>query len=290
MERLHADHAVFNGITYLIIYDSLSKWLEIYRVESTNFKTTARAFNKFFHTHGFCDTLNNDNGPPFSFSDFATYCTKLGMKHVLSPPWHPPSNGIAERAVQTFKHFLKLRVEHKDMTQAQLEEKISEYLFTYRNTPSTVTGKTPSQLFLNCEPKTLLSNLRPPEQKLVTPGTKPKKEFISNEDVFVQTHSNKIINWFPGTIVKQLRPYVYRVLVNDVYRNCHINQLRRMSADCSGPFELNVSRTPGKVVLGSPRAVWVHLEWCLLILDLLDWINQHQRKWSRRRSVFLRRQ
>jgi hypothetical protein len=148
----------------------------------------------------------------------------------------------------------KLHVEHKDMTQAQLEEKISEYLFTYRNTPSTVTGKTPSQLFLNCEPKTVLTNLRPPEQTLVTQGTKPKKEFISNEDVFVQTHSNKIINWIPGTIVKQLSPYVYRVLVNDVYRNCHINQLRRMSADCSGPFELNVSRTPEKVVLGTPRA------------------------------------
>jgi hypothetical protein len=117
-----------------------------------------------------------------------------------------------------------------------------------------VTGKTPSQLFLNCESKTLLSNLRPPEQKLATQGTKPKKEFIPNEEIFVQTHSNKIIYWVPGTIVKQLSPYVYRVLVNDVYRNCHINQLRRMSADCSGPFELNVSRTPGKVVLGSPRA------------------------------------
>jgi hypothetical protein len=79
MERLHADHAVFNGITYLIIYDAFSKWLEIYCVESTNFITTARTFNKFFHTHGFCDKLNTDNGPPFSSSDFATYCTKLGI-------------------------------------------------------------------------------------------------------------------------------------------------------------------------------------------------------------------
>jgi hypothetical protein len=145
MDRLHADHAVFNGITYLIIYDAFSKLFEIYRVEGTNLKTTARAFNKFLLR---MDIVIHWT-PKMVRHSLPLICGCLhnfSTNHVLSPPWNLKINEAAECAVQTFKHFLEMLhvVEHKKLTKTQLQEKISEYLFTYRNTPSTVIDKTPS--------------------------------------------------------------------------------------------------------------------------------------------------
>lgn len=39
------------------------------------------------------ETFFADNGPPFEFQEFQTFCLKNGIEHSVSPPYHSQSNG-----------------------------------------------------------------------------------------------------------------------------------------------------------------------------------------------------
>ena len=51
---------------------------------------------------------------------------------------------VAERAIQTFKSGMK------KLTIGSLETRVARFLFTYRITPQTTTGSSPSELLLSC--------------------------------------------------------------------------------------------------------------------------------------------
>ena len=65
-----------------------------------------------------------------------TFCQKNGITHTTSAPYHPSSNGLAERAVQIVKQGIK------KLQEGSLKDKVSRTLFTYRTTPHTTTGQT----------------------------------------------------------------------------------------------------------------------------------------------------
>lgn len=48
-----------------------------------------------------------DNSPPFISIQFNVFCQANGIKAVKTPPYHPQSNGIAERSAQTIKMGLE---------------------------------------------------------------------------------------------------------------------------------------------------------------------------------------
>ena len=57
-----------------------------------------------FSHYGLPDQLVSDNGPQFISNEFSRL---NGIKHSLVAPYHPCSNGLAERFVQTFKQYFK---------------------------------------------------------------------------------------------------------------------------------------------------------------------------------------
>ena len=60
-----------------------------------------------FAAHGISQTLVPDNGPCFTSEEFAMFVKMNGVRHVRSDPYHPATNGLAERAVQTVKLALR---------------------------------------------------------------------------------------------------------------------------------------------------------------------------------------
>ena len=48
-----------------------------------------------------------DNGPLYNSKYFMDFCTRRGICLNHSPPYHPQSNGLIERSVQSVKKVLR---------------------------------------------------------------------------------------------------------------------------------------------------------------------------------------
>ena len=53
------------------------------------------------------NTLVTDNKSSFGSEEFENFVKKNGIKHLTTALYHPSSNGLAERMVQTFKTTIK---------------------------------------------------------------------------------------------------------------------------------------------------------------------------------------
>ena len=111
----------------------------------TNSATSAVTIDKLrntFATFGLSEILVTDNGSNFTSAEFEEFLKSNGIRHTRTAPYHPASNGLAERAVQSFKLGMK------KLTVGSLEARVARFLFTYRITPQTTTGISPSELLL----------------------------------------------------------------------------------------------------------------------------------------------
>ena len=65
------------------------------------------ALRTIFSRGGIPHTLVSDNGPYFKSQEFKDVLDWLEVLHKPTSPYHPSSNGQAERFVQTVKQALK---------------------------------------------------------------------------------------------------------------------------------------------------------------------------------------
>ena len=229
-DRIHIDFAgPFLGKMFLILVDSHSKWIDVSIMNSIDAEHTVNELRKIFATHGLPNKIVSDNGPTFISKTFKDFMTMNGIIHAKSSPYHPESNGLAERAVQTFKtSMLK-------MSKGSIEQKVTRFLIKYRSTPSTVTGLSPAELMLGRKIKTridlvhqnLISNVQKAQsaQKAYHDKRTKFREFSINDQVFVKNFVSKYPRYFPGTIVGKSEPYSYKVLVNSIVKRVHVDHI-----------------------------------------------------------------
>uniref|UniRef100_A0AAG5DP56 RNA-directed DNA polymerase n=1 Tax=Anopheles atroparvus TaxID=41427 RepID=A0AAG5DP56_ANOAO len=106
--RVHIDYAgPLDGVYFLVIVDAFSKWPEIVKTASTSAHATIAILRGIFARHGSPITLVSDNGPQFVGEHFEDFCKRFGIAHITTAPYHPQSNGQAERFVDTFKRALR---------------------------------------------------------------------------------------------------------------------------------------------------------------------------------------
>ena len=105
-----------------------------------------------FAQFGIPETIVSDNGTCFVSAEFESF---LESNSLTSAPYHPASNGLAERAVQIVKKGLN------KIKQGHIRTRLAQILLTYRLTPQTTTGVSPSELLLGPRPRSRLDLLKP---------------------------------------------------------------------------------------------------------------------------------
>ncbi|XP_038634506.1 uncharacterized protein K02A2.6-like, partial [Scyliorhinus canicula] len=154
--RLHIDHAgPFMGSMFLVIVDAHSKWLDVHRVNTASTASAIEKLRASFATHGRPEVLGSDNGTEFTSGEFGKFLKENGVRHIKTAPYHPATNGLAERAVQTLKAGLKKQ------PAVSIDTKLSRWLFDYRTTPHSTTGIPPAELLMGRRLRTRLSLLFP---------------------------------------------------------------------------------------------------------------------------------
>ena len=157
-ERIHVDFAgPLRGKMLLVVTDAHSKWPEVVVLTSTTAARTIEALRELFARFGIPRQLVSDNGPQFISREFASFLDRMGVKHIKTAPYHPASNGAAERMVQSVKRGVRAGMANG----VSLERALQAFLLQYRSTPHATTGLTPSVLMLGRDIRTRLDLLRP---------------------------------------------------------------------------------------------------------------------------------
>ena len=152
--RIHVDHAInFLGKNWLIITDSYSHYPSIHPTTSTSTRSTIALLEQDFAHFGYPMSIVTDNASTFTSGEFKEWCEARGILHLTGAPYHPASNGAAERLVQTFKQ--SMRKSTKPPSTA-----LQEFLMMYRRTP-TMSGFSPSELLNGRKIRTVIDILSP---------------------------------------------------------------------------------------------------------------------------------
>ena len=105
-QRVHLDFAgPFQGSMFFLAVDACSKWPEVEVMTSTTTGKTLDVLRRWFSSNGLPEAVVTDNGPQFVSEEFEEFCKLNGIKHLRSAPYHPASNGLVERFVQSLKQF-----------------------------------------------------------------------------------------------------------------------------------------------------------------------------------------
>lgn len=94
-------------MNYQIKKREFSKWLEVHILKESSTESTIPILQTIFATFGLPTKIVTDNGAQFTSHKFQHFCKLNGIIHKRSAPFHPASNGQAERYVQIIKSKLK---------------------------------------------------------------------------------------------------------------------------------------------------------------------------------------
>ena len=163
-QRVHIDFAgPFCGKMFFLLVDAHSKWPEVVEMNRTTAVETIDVLRQWFAAHGLPEQLVSDNGPQFVSKEFKQFTSANGIKHTYSAPYHPATNGLVERFVQTFKQAMKAGAGNG----LSFQHRLSAFLLSYRTTPHTVTNVAPCQLFLKRALRAKLDLLRETTEQAV---------------------------------------------------------------------------------------------------------------------------
>lgn len=209
---------------------------------TTSAKTIA-VLQEMFSRFGLPRELVSDNGPQFMSEEFKQFMTANGIKHICCSPYHPASNGAAERFVQTVKQALCAG----HSAGIPLEKCLLSFLLRYRTTPHATTGVAPCTLMFRRDLRTRLHLINPDvgahvrrqqaKQKTYHDCHCTARDFCIGQSVWARNFREGS-PWIRAVVSDKLGPVTYLVhLENGDYWKRHVDHLREASVKPPDEFQ-----------------------------------------------------
>ncbi|KAK3751535.1 hypothetical protein QZH41_019421, partial [Actinostola sp. cb2023] len=190
----------------------------IVRIDDILVSATIEKLRETFANHGLPKTIVSDNGSNFTSAEFEQFTVKNGIKHIKVAPYHPASNGQAERAVRIFKEGFE------KMEGGSIRTKLSRFLLRYRITPHSTTGVPPAQLLMKRHLRTQLDLVRPSvgdrvqtkqeQQKAIHDNHAKARDIQIDDPVYIRDFREKKA-WLPGVVIEKTGPVSSKIELQD---------------------------------------------------------------------------
>ena len=144
-QYIHMDLGQVEGHYYLITIDQYSGYPHIYACgTSAPTSKVVTATLELIQHFSIPEVIYSDGGPQFiQEGAFDVFCKEWGIRHILSSPYMPRSNGIAESGVKEMKKLIR---GHLSSNGVLNRASLLSGLQMFRNTPRSGTGESPAML------------------------------------------------------------------------------------------------------------------------------------------------
>jgi len=251
----------------------LTPILSIHATQSVSAKSTIKLLQEDFAHFGFPHTVVTDCAVTFKSDEFQEFCKENGIVHLTGAPYHPATNGAAERLVQTFKQALK-------KSDKAPKDALQDFLRNYPRPPLS-TGYSPSELLNGREIRTKIDTLLPSpahtaqgkQDKEATKSQQSERQLPITQvavtykvgdpgyALYFGPRRDRDPRWVPAIVVKRFgtRSVNMRVVPRGPVCRRHIDQLQRryVSPDDTEPGDtprLSESREENPPFQSSSRA------------------------------------
>lgn len=231
---LHVDFAgPVEGRTFLVVVDAFTKWLEVRQVSHPTSAAVIDVLRSLFATFGIPHKVVSDNGTAFVSAEIATFYKNNGIQHVTSAPYHPATNGQAERYVGELKKALARE------PSGSVNLRLSRFLFRQHCTVHQTTNMTPAKAMFGRELPTLLDHVVPTKATPVATETLPRNRQLQVGGHVMIRQFLKKPEWITGTLVRKFGPRSWLVQCGEETVRRHLNHIRK----CNHKRESNDSKS-----------------------------------------------
>ena len=134
----------------IVAIDHLTKWVKAQAITDTGASNAARfILNRVMLRHGSPQFILSDNGTSFTAKVIPRLNELMGVRGVLSTPYHPETNGMVERVNGTLVSILRKIAAAKPSSWSAV---LPAAVFAYNIAQHSATGASPFQLLFGRHP------------------------------------------------------------------------------------------------------------------------------------------
>eukprot|EP00477_Mikrocytos_mackini_P003047 GAHX01003676.1.p1 GENE.GAHX01003676.1~~GAHX01003676.1.p1 ORF type:complete len:252 (+),score=26.72 GAHX01003676.1:80-757(+) len=179
--------------------DYYSKWPEVYGLEKISSSIIIERLKQTFMRFGYPNILVSDNGEQFISKETEEFLEKCGVKHSKVPLYNPRQNGLVER----MNRCIGEKLDEADQFKWNIKDTLDEWIFNYRSTPHSTTGKSPFEVMFKRPVRDSLSRFKPEEEgEGIVDRDMVRRKQLKTKEYFDDKKCTKAREFLPGELVR----------------------------------------------------------------------------------------